>query len=895
MNHSKTTGKQPPSRRRSSKSNSDFLANVRSTRLSIEQCESRQLFAIDTGIDDVSAFREVGSENTADTSPLLASFANSPLPALASFEQTEDSGSSPPPCPSCGRSGCTAHIFADGNIAYAFPAMDRVTASAATSRITTGAFAPLNQTFNLSSAALLGSSSLASATKTIYLDFTGHRVQGTPWNSSSSLELYCAPFSIDASPTFSDNELIIIQQTWARVSEIFSPFQINVTTREPSIGDLLNTGGSDVRWGMRVVISDASGDENPADGSGGVAFLSSFGSRGSITGNDTPCFVNTKGSGISPANLALVAAHEVGHTLGLNHHGISGTGTSNPPIDPEGDYYAGQGSGVASWGPIMGAPYGQNLVQWSHGEYATADRPNQDDLEIITTTSSNGFGYRADTVSDTFSRATPMTRLITGSGAKVLVTSVDALGAVTAASIASAGSKYRIGDLLKINGSGGSGAWFQVVSVSATTLGEGSIASLAIARGGSGYTSRTTLSHIASLTTVRSQGFIEKSTDTDVYSFTVTAGQVDLQVRPFDLVDPVSFAGANLDVGATLYSSDGRVIATMRPTDQLDATYSGRLPSGLYYIRVQGTGNRDPLVDGYSNYGSLGQYTILVDGNTANIGNGSQNPPTVVVSPTVPSASIRGPQAAVVEGSVATFVITLSEPLTKAVTVGYRTVAGTAVAGRDFVPSTLFVTFAPGDTSETVDVETKNDITAETDEQFSIQLVRRPGPVILGTATATATIAYNDGGLPSRAAMTSAMAATARLSAFNAPNAVVSQAISAAFASTSSNFSRVFDSSVPVISSSSRINSPVTGFVWSHAATTQSLPAKIKLSGSSGQELNSFSAGFMPQTGTIRSNTGTNASKQLLHAFHQLGKLAEQEIKVQPGLIAKEKFICTPS
>ena len=62
MNHSKTTGKQPPSRRRSSKSNSDFLANVRSTRLSIEQCESRQLFAIDTGIDDVSAFREVGRE-----------------------------------------------------------------------------------------------------------------------------------------------------------------------------------------------------------------------------------------------------------------------------------------------------------------------------------------------------------------------------------------------------------------------------------------------------------------------------------------------------------------------------------------------------------------------------------------------------------------------------------------------------------------------------------------------------------------------------------------------------------------------------------------------------------------------------------------------------------------
>jgi len=234
---------------------------------------------------------------------------------------------------------------------------------------------PLEQTFLLHSR--------PGALKTVYLDFTGHTTTGTSWNSSTGVTPIVTPaYSIDGNPDFSSTELERIQRIWERVSEDFLPFDLNVTTQEPPIADLRNTGGGDSRWGIRVVIGANTGWYANV---GGVAYLNSFN-----WSSDTPTFVFNS----AEKSVAEAVSHEVGHTLGLSH---DGTSTSS--------YYTGHGTGSTGWAPIMGVGYNRELVQWSKGEYPGATT-TQDDLQIITTL--NGFTYRTDDHGNGIANATAL-------------------------------------------------------------------------------------------------------------------------------------------------------------------------------------------------------------------------------------------------------------------------------------------------------------------------------------------------------------------------------------------------------------------------------------------------------------------------------------------------------
>ncbi len=90
-----------------------------------------------------------------------------------------------------------------------------------------------------------------SATKVVYLDFDGHTTTGTPWNSSLGVTSIVTPaYTLDGSPAFSSAELTDIQYMWQRVAEAFSPFDVDVTTEDPGIEALRNTGNGDVNWGF---------------------------------------------------------------------------------------------------------------------------------------------------------------------------------------------------------------------------------------------------------------------------------------------------------------------------------------------------------------------------------------------------------------------------------------------------------------------------------------------------------------------------------------------------------------------------------------------------------------------------------------------------------------------
>lgn len=216
--------------------------------------------------------------------------------------------------------------------------------------------------------------SLPGASKVIYLDFDGHTTTNTAWLGGATI--ITPAFDIDSNPSsFNSTELSRIREVWERVAEDFLPFNVNVTTEDPGLEALRNTGGSDTQWGIRVVIGE---NTAPAPGAGGVAYLNSF-----SWNSDTPCFVFSGSLGGVAKNIAEAASHEVGHTLNLSH---DGTATQ--------EYYDGHGSGPTGWAAIMGVGYYQNLSQWSKGEYSGANN-QQDDLAIITN-NTNGFGYRND-------------------------------------------------------------------------------------------------------------------------------------------------------------------------------------------------------------------------------------------------------------------------------------------------------------------------------------------------------------------------------------------------------------------------------------------------------------------------------------------------------------------
>lgn len=103
--------------------------------------------------------------------------------------------------------------------------------------------------------------------------------------------------------------------------------------------------------------------------------------------------------------------------------------------------------------------------------------------------------------------------------------------------------------------------------------------------------------------TVSVSGVIEQNTDQDWFSFTTTGGPLSLTFTPAQL-------GANLDIQAQLFNANGVLITTNNPSGSLGASINiANLAAGTYYVAVDGVGFQTPT-NGYSDYGSLGQYSI---------------------------------------------------------------------------------------------------------------------------------------------------------------------------------------------------------------------------------------------------------------------------------------------
>lgn len=245
-----------------------------------------------------------------------------------------------------------------------------------------GTLAPLDQTFLLHSR--------PGAARTIYLNFKGATLSGTAWNGGGA-NIVAPAFDLDGIPgTFNTTELQRIQYIWQRVSEDYAPFDVNVTTEAPAPDALTRSSSSDQVFGTTVVVTTRAGVYSCS--CGGVAYLGVFDDTSDYY-KPALVFYDALGSG-NEKYVAEAISHEAGHNMGLGHDGTSTTG-----------YYAGQGSGVTGWAPIMGVGYYQALTQWSKGEYLDANNV-QDDFVVM---QANSLPLRPDDHGNTAATGTPLT------------------------------------------------------------------------------------------------------------------------------------------------------------------------------------------------------------------------------------------------------------------------------------------------------------------------------------------------------------------------------------------------------------------------------------------------------------------------------------------------------
>ena len=344
--------------------------------------------------------------------------------------------------------------------------------------------------------------SLPGAEAVVYIDFDGEEVSGTRWVNGGT---------INAEPAGFDEARI--REVWEEVAEDMRPFKINVTT-ERAIYDAAAQNRK-----MMCIVTPTN---DAAPGAGGVAYLNSF-----YDGSIDPCWAFN----LSIGSCAMTISHEVGHTFGLRHDGLEGQ-------QEQTEYHIGNGT----WGPIMGAPFGLNVVSWSDGGYDGSTN-TENDLDIIATLSAN---FREDQYADSGNDA------------------FDLAGEPNEEDV----------DL---------------------------------------------------------SGIIETPDDVDVFSFTTNGGQVTLSAEPEVLTIDNTKLVTNMNISLKLYNEAGELVAEDDPVDSYGASITTELELGSYIFHITGTNSGSPDVDGFADYGSIGQYAIT--GNIPGLGgDGDLTPPSANLS-----------------------------------------------------------------------------------------------------------------------------------------------------------------------------------------------------------------------------------------------------------------------
>lgn len=408
----------------------------------------------------------------------------------------------------------TARVLPSGRLAYADTFAASPTSTPSPAPRSTAALT-LADTFTLHSR--------PGSDHTIFLDFDGANVSSTAWNQGADAipnKTYTG-FSLDGSASFTNSEKTYIQEVWAYVAEIYSVFDVDVTTDTSTPASRYNrSSASDTTYGDHVVFSDDAASFpicDPSEGCAGIALVGGFDDPDDNDNFYEPAWVRTKdfkAASFDSFETAMAASHEIGHTLGLDHDAQTAHDGEEAT-----DYYEGAGS----WSPIMGSGI-HAIQQFSDGDYAYANN-QEDDFAVMV---DHGLPKVADEAGSTLATAATL-------GSQ---TSYDVPGVITSRTDVDA---YKFGPC----------ATQPTVTANGTGLGSA----------------------------------------------------LDLKLSLFD---------QNQDADGVSDPATGA--ADPHPNSGLDAgplTGTGG-PAEYYYATIDGVGWGNPLTTGYSDYGSVGSYTLHI-------------------------------------------------------------------------------------------------------------------------------------------------------------------------------------------------------------------------------------------------------------------------------------------
>ena len=249
-------------------------------------------------------------------------------------------------------------------------------------------------------------SSRPGAAYTMYLDFGGFDFSGT-WGSTGLTPGNVPAFG-NVTGSFNTASQDQIKETWARVAQKYTAFDINITTVDPAIA--ANQAGTDA---LRQAYYDQTSRLTHtviADGTwygagGGVSYqgvaadswtTAEYNSGAGAGWHTNWVFTNYLAE--SPRYIGECIAHEDGHTLNLSHQSdYNGTTKVN-------EYSAGN----SAYAPIMGNPYGGARGAWRVGDSTNGNaNHSQNDLTVLAANPGLG-GYVADGIGHTRLAATPL-------------------------------------------------------------------------------------------------------------------------------------------------------------------------------------------------------------------------------------------------------------------------------------------------------------------------------------------------------------------------------------------------------------------------------------------------------------------------------------------------------